>query len=345
MEAMIGCFGEVMLRFSPEPDNMMTIQSDLFRALPGGSESNVAIALSRLGHDTEMLTALPQNTFGTKIIQCLKQHGVGTGKICFLDGGRLGLYFTEKGSGRRPHRVLYDRKDSAFNFLTELVSNLDTWLTGCEWLHLSGISLATSRRAADFAIELVNHAQDRGIPISLDINHRTRLWQWCRDSQERGKYLSRIIAGTTVLVGNETDIQVGVLDDPAVHLDEAVDTVQELSKGGPLTWICVSQRESESADVNRFGGLLFDVGNRERSPIPIRSEVHTISHVVDRIGTGDAFCAAVLDEFIRKQDPGLTIEKAAMLGTLMHGVRGDACVLDHELLEICLADGSGTIRR
>ena len=101
---MIACFGEIMLRLRPEPEDLLLVQAGSFRVEPGGAESNVAITLSRLGHETTMLTGLPDNPLGRKVISYLGGHGVGSERIVLAERGRIGLYFTEKGSGHRPER-------------------------------------------------------------------------------------------------------------------------------------------------------------------------------------------------------------------------------------------------
>ncbi|MBW2345905.1 MAG: sugar kinase [Deltaproteobacteria bacterium] len=342
---MIGCFGEIMLRLRPEPDSLLLSQAGSFHLEPGGSESNVAIALSALGHKTTMLTGLPENPLGRKVIQYLRGHRVGTEKVVLSGNGRLGLYFTEKGCGHRPSRVLYDREGSVYNFLDELVKDPDAWLNDCSWLHLSGIALATSRRAADFSLALVAKAYNKGIKISLDINHRKQLWGWCKEKKERCDYLMKVGEKATVLVGNETDLEVGLFGDPSLSQGELMAGLTEIAKKGDLAWVAISRRESEQADRNLFGGLIYDFRREPAKPRRWEAKPRTITLIVDRVGTGDAFCGAILDGFLKGMEPGQCLEKAVMLGTLMHGVSGDACLIDENFLKQCLADDSGRILR
>jgi 2-dehydro-3-deoxygluconokinase len=342
---MIACFGEIMLRLRPEPDSLLLSQADHFHLEPGGSESNVAIALSHLGHKITMLTGLPEDPLGRKVIQYLRGHGVETDRVMFAGNGRIGLYFTEKGCGHRPSRVFYDRDGSAYNFLDEMVKDPDTWLDECSWLHLSGIALATSRRAADFALALVEKACDKGMKVSLDINHRKQLWRWCTDQKERCDCLMKVAEKATVIVGNETDLEVGLFGNPSLSQVGLMTRLKEIAEKGNLVWVAVSRRESEQADRNLFGGLLYDFRPDSTRPQKSEAKPRTISRIVDRVGTGDTFCGAVLDGFLKSIEPGKSLERAVMLGTLMHGVSGDACLIDEDFLEQCLADDSGRILR
>ena len=81
----------------------------------GGTESNVAVALARLGRPVAWLSALPRNPWGRRIAGELRRHGVDTQHVIWEDdpSARAGVYYIEPGQPPRPTRVLYDRADSA----------------------------------------------------------------------------------------------------------------------------------------------------------------------------------------------------------------------------------------
>ena len=342
---MIACFGEIMLRFRPDPDYLLLTQAGNFWVEPGGSESNVGIALVNLGHETTMLTGLPDNPLGQKVLCYLRAHDVRTERIIRFEYGRLGLYFTEKGCGSRPSMVSYDRDGSVYNHLGEMVTDLDAWLENCTWLHLSGIALSTSRKAADFALRLTERAYSKGIQVSMDINHRKLLWKWCDYENEYCEYLMKIARRVTLLMGNETDLEIGLFGDPSMNHKDMVARITEISKNGNLAWVAVSQRESEQADRNSFGGIIYDFCHDSDLPKKYETDARIIPQIIDRIGTGDAFCAGIIDGFMREIGPGQTLDRAVMLGTIMHGVSGDASTITNDLLEKCLKDDSGRILR
>ena len=342
---MIACFGEIMLRLSPEPDSNLIEQSSNFRIIPGGSESNVAIALSNLSNKTTMITSLPKDIFGRKVLRYLRWHNVDTERIVFQELGRIGLYFTEKGSGNRGSRVFYDRENSAYNYMDKHVSNIDNLLKNCSWLHLSGIALATSRNAADFALILTKKAKEKGIRVSLDINDRKLLWKWCKNKGEKHKYLMQVAERSTILIGNETDFEAGLFGQPKLNQKELLKKLTKFASKGSLVWVAISQRESMAADKNNFGGLVYNFQKNIKNPKKHSVKPQVLTEIVDRIGTGDAFCAAILDGFIKNLDPEMTLRRAVMLGVLKHGISGDACMVDIDLLEKCMEDNSGRISR
>ena len=106
-------FGEIMLRLSPE-NRKRIIQADRFDANYGGSEANVAAALSNMGVPTEFVTALPENDIGKAAENFVRSFGVST-RNSVKKIGRMGIYYLEKGAAQRPSKVVYDREGSVFS--------------------------------------------------------------------------------------------------------------------------------------------------------------------------------------------------------------------------------------
>ena len=106
------CFGEMLLRLSPN-QNELLLQSPALTVRPGGAEANVAVSLARFGAPTRMATVPPDNALGHAARDEVRKHGIDTTPIVFRPG-RMGLYFLTPGAVRRPSEVLYDRAGSAF---------------------------------------------------------------------------------------------------------------------------------------------------------------------------------------------------------------------------------------
>ena len=105
------CFGELMLRLSPEGYTRFS-QADNYLATFGGAEANVAVSLANYGLDAAFVSKLPKNEIGQRCINTLRFHGVDTSKVV-RGGERIGIYFVEKGASQRPSKVIYDRAYSA----------------------------------------------------------------------------------------------------------------------------------------------------------------------------------------------------------------------------------------
>ena len=92
----------------------------------------------------------------------LRSVGIDTQYILRTDQGRLGLYFLETGANQRPSNVIYDRADSSLAMTPASAYDWPSIFTGAQWLHLSGITPALSKKAAEATIEAAQQAKQLG---------------------------------------------------------------------------------------------------------------------------------------------------------------------------------------
>lgn len=329
-------FGEIMLRLSPADPGQRTAQADRFLAEPGGSESNVAVALAQLGEPAAFASVLPDNDLGRKVLRHLRAHGVDTSRVR-LSEGRLGLYWTETGCCQRPYQVLYDREGSAFSRIRPADIEPRALLDGAGWLHVSGICPALGPAVCAATKKLLRGAGR--VTVSLDLNHRAKLWTWLR-----GRPVSRImrdLAGSAdVLVGNETDFR-DCLGLTGPYPDVAGACFRRSRR---LKYVAVSLRETVSASRNTFSGLLFARG--AGAPKAYHAPTYALDHIVDRVGAGDAFCAGLIHGLRRHPGaPQKALDFAAALGALKHTVRGDAAPFSAAEVERLVMSPDARIRR
>jgi 2-dehydro-3-deoxygluconokinase len=167
------CFGEPLLRFSPAADAQW-IKSRTLPVYLGGAELNVATALARWNLPVSYCTALPEN-------YCPKISGESFTKGKFTDtilysGEKIGSYWLAQGRDLKNQSVIYDRAHSSFGELKKGMFNWDHILQDVSWLHFSAISPALNERVAAVCLEAVQAASRRNITVSIDLNHRPKLW-------------------------------------------------------------------------------------------------------------------------------------------------------------------------
>src|SRR5580693_8883155 len=172
--------GECMIRLSP-PGHGRIEFSPTLEVWVGGGEYNVSYALSRLGLRTGVLSRLVDNPVGKIIVN----HGCGVGVdmshvvIAKYDGvgraDRIGLNFTEVGTGVRASVTLYDRGHSAAsNMKPGMVDFKKVFGSqGVRWLHTGGIFAALSDGCAAACKEALLAAKSSGTIISYDLNFRS----------------------------------------------------------------------------------------------------------------------------------------------------------------------------
>ncbi len=138
--------GECMVRLSPPGKGRIEFTSTL-EVWVGGGEYNVAYALARLGLRTGWVGGLVDNPVGAIVVNHARSAGLDIKHVVNMkyDGvgreARIGLNFTEVGTGVRGSVTLYDRGHSATSKMKR--GDVD-WSTlfnnrGVRWLHTGGI--------------------------------------------------------------------------------------------------------------------------------------------------------------------------------------------------------------
>jgi 2-dehydro-3-deoxygluconokinase len=257
-----------MLMFAP-PRCELIEYCDQFIAYSGGSESNVAIGLERLGMHAAWIGKLPDNPLGRKVVQGIRAYGVDTSACVWVQEGRVGTFFVEWGAHPRPLKTIYDRAGSAAATLRS--EELDWgYIRGAAWLHLTGITPALSETCRISTRQIVAGAREHGCKISFDVNYRSLLWS---PGEARAAYRD-ILPHVDLLIATATDaaIVLGRESEPealAVRLFETyTPEAAVLTCGGD-------------------GSLAYDGHTVYRSP------GYQVD-VVNRLGAGDAFDAGLL---------------------------------------------------
>ena len=354
-------FGEIMGRVS------MPGFLRFGQAMPGrvdvdfaGAEANTLGFLATLGHDARLVTALPANEIGDACVAALRHRGVGTSAILRTDVGRLGLYFLEKGAGQRPGNVVYDRSGSSVALTPGEAYHWERLLEGAAWLHLTGITPALSEVAADANVLAARTARARGIPVSCDLNPRSKLWRWrpgtSPDDLSREQML-RLIPHVTHVVGGPEDlalmlgVDAGRVDGVGSAEPRELRWARAAMAAFPwLAAVGMTRRNAPNASELGWSGFVMDgrTGQHHVAPLDASGQwsQHEIRHVVDRIGTGDAFTAGLIHGWVTGAEPGWSVAFATAASCLAHSVEGDACVVTRAEVEALMAgSGGGRVRR
>ena len=332
----IVCFGELLLRLTP-PGRELLLQNGRLDVHVGGAEANVAVGLACLGHQTAMVSRVPENALGDAAVGYLRRYGVsadGVGR----SAGRLGLYFLSAGAGLRPSSIVYDREGSSFALAGKDDFDLDRLLEGAELLHLSGITPALGPRSAEAAIAAAEAARARGVKVSFDGNYRAQLWQrWDSDPKA---ILGQLVAMADILFGNHRDISLvlgrNFSGDGEDRRREAAEAA--FAAFPNLQLIASTARHVDDADRHRIAARID-----ERDGASQTEEV-VVAGIVDRIGAGDAFAAGVLHGVLSGQDREKAVRYGLALTCLKHSLPGDASLFGQADIDAFLA-GELDVRR
>lgn len=357
-------FGETMLRLEPAGYGRLVQRvPGALQASFAGAEANVAVAFARLGGTASFVTALPDNELTTALERELAGLGVETGGILRTEAGRLGIFFTERGANQRPSLVVYDREGSAIARSSPERYDWDRLLDGAEWFHITGITPAVSEPAAQATRDAVKAATRRDVPVSCDLNFRSKLWRWDGADDPRAlarRVMPEILEHVTLVIGNEQDAaDVLGIEPPESDVEQG-----RLSHAGyagvartvrdrfpAVRSVAFTLRESISASHNRWGAMLLPEGERDPVFAPATAEGYApyeVTDIVDRVGAGDAFAASLIfalahGDYVTASD---ALEMAVAYSCLAHSVEGDfAYVTRAEADRLVRSGGSGRVVR
>ncbi|MDT7640430.1 MAG: 2-dehydro-3-deoxygluconokinase [Pseudonocardiales bacterium] len=282
-----------------------------------GSEANVAIGVVRLGHRATWLSRLGDDELGQLVRTTLRGQGV---RVCAATdpAAPTGLMIKERRTGD-VGRVVYYRAGSAASRLSP--ADIDPALIErARILHVTGITPALSKSAAEAVECAVTVARAAGVPVSLDVNYRSRLW----DLSTAQARLRELVPRVDVIFASVDELPV-----LGAHDADPVRAAEQLLAGGPHT-VVVTDGANVACSVGK--------GEVVRQPaFPVR--------VVDPVGAGDAFVAGYLAGLLDGFDEPARMRQAAAAAAICVSAEGDWEGLP-STAELGLVDrGDGTVMR
>jgi len=217
--------------------------------------------------------------------------------------------------------VLYDRRDSA---LSQLMADEIDWAIVHEarMVHLSGITAALGENLRVVVRRACREAQAAKVPISFDVNYRSRLWS----AKEARDFLTEILPAVRYLFIGSDDAET------VFELTGSPDRVLEgLARVAPGATIALTLGEAGSA--------VHDDGHVLR---PAR--LYTVT-TVDRVGAGDAFAAGFLWRVLQGRSMQEAVDAATALAALKCTIWGDIALVRRGELEELMASTHSEIRR
>ncbi len=334
-------FGELMMRLNP-PDNKRFLQATNFNTSYAGSEASVAVSLSIMNIPVSFVSRLPVNEIGQAALNELRKYGVDTRFIARSED-RMGIFFVEKGASQRPSKVIYDRSFSAFSLAKKQDYDWNRIFENTDWFHVSGITPALGDTIAEIILDACKKAKEKKITVSCDLNYRNKLW-----TSEKAKVIMEgIMPYVDHCIGNEEDIQkvFGIGTDNLISESETdfedyyKAIVMEMRKKYSLKSVAITLRESHSAEKNCWSGLFCT-----DSKVWFSDKYEL--NIIDRLGGGDSFSAALIYALQNNYDPQKTIDFATAASCLKHSIEFDFNLISiAEVNELLNGKGDGRIQR
>nr|WSS67448.1 sugar kinase [Streptomyces sp. NBC_01175] len=294
-------FGETMLAAQLPGTLAVGAQA---RTTVAGAESNVAIGLARLGHHAVWAGLVGDDEPGRLVLRTLRGEGVDITRAGTHATAPTGALLRERRVADLA-RVHYWRSHSAASLLTpaDLAPALGD---GARILHLTGITCALGPGPLEAVRTAAAHAQAQGWTVTLDVNHRQRLWT----AEEAGRALRPLLAHITVLIASDDELPVvtGVPGGTPDGEDGEERAVGALLDAGVRE--VVVKRGGEGAAVRDRQGTRHSLPALR---VPVR----------DTVGAGDAFCAGYLSGLLDGVPPAGRLARANTLGAFAVASDGD----------------------
>jgi fructokinase len=269
----IASYGDAIIDLFASPIGASIEDAQAFEPRLGGSTCNVAVIAARAGARVRFIGAVGPDAWGARLRAALASESIDLSTLVTIASTRTPVTFcASRADGTRSFLSYRNGgADSAFA-LEHLAPEA---LEGVTWLHLASSSMrAEPRRSATEAV--VSRALSKGVSISIDLNVRPGVWP-SRDAMRDA--VRWLCARATLVKASDEDLSL---------LDEAP-TVEALRALAPQARALVLTRAERGADAWVDGARLH-------------ADAPSVT-VVDSIGAGDAFVAALLARLDAETEP------------------------------------------
>ena len=331
------CFGELLLRFSPVTEGGW-IRNQTMPVYIGGAELNAANALARWKVPVKYFTALPRHYLSEDILASLAEKNIDVSSVYF-SGDRIGTYYLPQGADLKNTGVIYDRANSSFAGLTPGIIDWDEVLQDVDWFHFSAICPAVSLAVAQVCKEALKACSEKNIFVSVDLNYRSKLWQYGKMPVE---IMPDLVQHCHLVMGNiwAAETMLGIAFDEDVA---AVHTTESYLRQSQLSSEKIIKRYPQCqmvANTFRFGdnALRYYTTLFHQNKLYVSAQYDT-SFIHDKVGSGDCFMAGLIYGNYHKHAPQQLLEYATAAAFQKLFIAGDATDKSPEEVEAFIKQG------
>lgn len=290
MSSKIMLVGEPMGLFIAQTEGPLeTVKS--FSTAVAGAEFNVAVGLSRLGHQPGYLTKLGNDPFGKQIVNTMIQNKIETSLISFSEDHATGFMLKSKVSAGDPEIYYYRKNSAASSICKQDIDRID--FSEYECLHMTGIFPALSQTTLEAAKYLMQKARANGLTVFFDPNLRPQLW------------------------GNK-DKMIATINELALGADYFMPGINE----GTILTGCTTPESVADFYLQRGVGTVIVKVGAKGAYVATKHE-HTyvpgfkVKKVVDTVGAGDGFATGIVSAVME----GLPITEAVKRGNAIGAIQ------------------------
>ena len=245
--------------------DLVHVDGELWRALPGGSPANTAVALARLSTSTAMLARVSSDAFGTRLRERLVGDGVDV-RYVVTAAEQSSMAVVDLGDDGSARYSFYLRDTADWQWVTnDLPVAFDPSVTA---VHAGSMALLMPPGGAVLEAMLERERSQR--VVSIDPNVRASI---CPDPRLYRESVERWLGLAHIVKASVDDVN-------WLYPDRSyTDVLEDWSTRGPS--LVVLTRSADGALARLASGLEVGVGGID-------------VEVVDTIGAGDTFTAGLL---------------------------------------------------
>ncbi len=252
------------------------------RRVRGGNAANTLAVLARLGHRTRWAGSLARDAAAAEIVADFELLGIEHGDARWFDAGVTPTSYVWQSRATGSRTIVHDRRLDEFDHAAFAAIDL----SGLDWLHFEGRAPEETRR-------MIASARERrpGLSISLEVE------------KPRPGIEALFDGPDLICFSHDYAVQAGYADDPEALLRDA-------ASRAPLADLVCTRGEYGAWSLHRGGDEV------------VHAPALAVERIVDTLGAGDSFNAALIDARLAGLGLAAAVERACRLAGRKCGHEG-----------------------
>lgn len=259
-----------------------------FQRFQGGSPSNLAANMGRLGNQAAIVSCVGNDNLGRYLVEKVRETGVDVSHVAVDDFEPSSIVVVSRTKGT-PDFIAYrtaDRMIQSKHISDDLLKEVSIFHTTC---------FALSRNPAqDSIVESASRAAKLGVQLSIDLNYAPQIWP---DRTNAHEVVKNYVSNGSLVKMSE--------DDAERFYGKVVSPQQAITDfhawGAKL--ICFT--------LGAKGSIISTEGGKNQFTLPGKE-----IEVVDATGAGDSYWSGFLTAFLEGHSPEVCAKAGANIATL-----------------------------
>lgn len=268
------CIGELLIDFVSTTPDVTLAEAPGFVKAPGGAPANVAVGLAKLGIDAGFIGKVGADAFGNFLSDTLQQNSVDTAYLIAGETSRTTLAFVATRSDGMKDITFYRHPGADIQLSPDEINT--SYIQSAELFHYGSVSLSHSP-SREATLHAIQSAKASGAMLSYDPNLRLMLWDNADDAKH---WIWKVMPYADIVKISEEEWEFVTGD---TELTGGIERI--LGLGVTLLVVTLGERGCYYTNGIADGyvdGFAVDV--------------------VDTLGAGDAFVAAMLMQLMKHEN-------------------------------------------